>query len=50
MPTLFELLKAKAKGTVTYLMQEPWLDVDRPDDLSRANVEKAKKFEIEPNA
>ena len=39
MPTLFERLQAKAKRTVAYPMHEPWLDVGRPDDLSRANVE-----------
>lgn len=36
MPTLFERLQAKAKRTVAYPMHEPWLDVGRPDDLSRA--------------
>lgn len=41
MPTLFELLQAKAKRTVAYPMHEPWLDVGRPDDLSRANAENA---------
>jgi dTDP-glucose pyrophosphorylase len=50
MPTLFERLQAKARRTVAYPMHEPWLDVGRPDDLSRANVEKAKKIEIEPKA
>ena len=37
MPTLFELLQAKAKRTVAYPMHEPWLDVGRPDDLHSAN-------------
>lgn len=37
MPTLFERLQAKAKRTVAYPMHEPWLDVGRPDDLSRAS-------------
>jgi dTDP-glucose pyrophosphorylase len=36
MPTLFERLQAKVKRTVAYPMHEPWLDVGRPDDLSRA--------------
>lgn len=36
MPTLFERLQANAKRTVVYPMHEPWLDVGRPDDLSRA--------------
>jgi len=35
MPTLFERLQAKVKRTVAYPMHEPWLDVGRPDDLSR---------------
>lgn len=39
MPTLFERLQAKARRTVAYPMHEPWLDVGRPDDLKRANVE-----------
>jgi len=38
MPTLFERLQAKIKRTVAYPMHEPWLDVGRPDDLSRANA------------
>ncbi len=42
MPTLFERLQAQAKRTVAYPMHEPWLDVGRPDDLSRANVENEK--------
>jgi dTDP-glucose pyrophosphorylase len=44
MPTLFERLQAQDKRTVAYPMHEPWLDVGRPDDLSRANVETAKKI------
>lgn len=39
MPTLFEYLQAKGKRTIAYPMHEPWLDVGRPDDLRRANVE-----------
>ncbi len=39
MPTLFERLQAKAMRTVAYPMHEPWLDVGRPDDLTRANTE-----------
>jgi dTDP-glucose pyrophosphorylase len=39
MPTLFERLQAEAKRTVAYPMHEPWLDVGRPDDLTRANKE-----------
>jgi len=41
MPTLFERAYASAKRTVAYPMHEPWLDVGRPDDLSRANDEKS---------
>jgi NDP-sugar pyrophosphorylase family protein len=44
MPTLFVRLQEKAKRTAAYPMHEPWLDVGRPDDLSRANVETAKKI------
>jgi NDP-sugar pyrophosphorylase family protein len=43
MPTLFERLQAKAMRTVAYPMHEPWLDVGRPDDLSRANSENSIK-------
>ena len=39
MPTLFEHLQAHTKRTVAYPMHEPWLDVGRPDDLNRANLE-----------
>jgi dTDP-glucose pyrophosphorylase len=38
MPTLFDRLHAKAKRIVAYPMHEPWLDIGRPDDLSRANT------------
>ncbi|HUX91579.1 MAG TPA: nucleotidyltransferase family protein [Gallionellaceae bacterium] len=44
MPTLFERLQAKSKRTVAYPMHEPWLDVGRPDDLTRANAESTKKI------
>lgn len=43
MPTLFERLQVKAKRTVAYPMHEPWLDVGRHDDLSRAIAEATKK-------
>ncbi|MDD2932313.1 MAG: nucleotidyltransferase family protein [Methylotenera sp.] len=39
MPTLFERLQIQKKRTVAYPMHEPWLDVGRPDDLNRANLE-----------
>lgn len=42
MPALFERLQEQGKRTVAYPMHEPWLDVGRPDDLSRANVENEK--------
>jgi NDP-sugar pyrophosphorylase family protein len=50
MPSLFERLQEQAKRTVAYPMHEPWLDVGRPDDLSRANVEKDKKSKTDPKA
>jgi dTDP-glucose pyrophosphorylase len=43
MPTLFERLQAQMQRTVAYPMHEPWLDVGRPDDLSRATAETANK-------
>ena len=39
MPSLFDRLKTIAMRTVAYPMHEPWLDVGRPDDLTRANTE-----------
>jgi NDP-sugar pyrophosphorylase family protein len=41
MPTLFERLQEKTMRTVAYPMHEPWLDVGRPDDLNRANMEQS---------
>ncbi len=38
MPTLFERIQAKAMRTAAYPIHEPWLDVGREDDLSRANT------------
>ena len=38
MTTLFERLREKARRIVAYPMHEPWLDIGRPDDLSRANA------------
>ena len=38
MPTLFERLQSKALRVIAYPMHEPWLDIGRPDDLSRANA------------
>jgi len=37
MPTLFEKLQGQGDLAIAYPMHEPWLDVGRPDDLSRAN-------------
>lgn len=48
MPTLFERLQAQAKRTVAYPMHEPWLDVGRPDDLTRANAETAGRLSSDP--
>jgi dTDP-glucose pyrophosphorylase len=45
MPTLFERLQAKSKRIVAYPMHEPWLDVGREDDLSRANDQVVNKNE-----
>lgn len=36
MPTLFERVRQGAGLTIVYPMHEPWLDVGRPDDLTRA--------------
>jgi dTDP-glucose pyrophosphorylase len=42
MPALFERLQAKTKRIVAYPMQEPWLDVGRPDDLAKARLNLTK--------
>ena len=47
MPTLFERLQTKAKRTLAYPIHEPWLDVGRPDDLSRANSDSLKNQNLE---
>jgi NDP-sugar pyrophosphorylase family protein len=39
MPTLFDTLHADGNRTIAYPMHEPWLDVGRPGDLDRAEVE-----------
>jgi NDP-sugar pyrophosphorylase family protein len=36
MPDLFSLLKIRKKKLLAYPLHEPWLDVGRPADLSRA--------------
>lgn len=38
MPNLFERLQAQTKRIAAYPIHEPWLDVGRPDDLSRAST------------
>ena len=43
MPTLFERLQAKDKRTAAYPIHEPWLDVGRQEDLTRAISESAKQ-------
>ena len=45
MPTLFDRLQAAGKRTVAYPMHEPWLDVGRPADLSRAMTETESRGE-----
>jgi dTDP-glucose pyrophosphorylase len=42
MPTLFERLQAKEMRTAAYPIHEPWLDVGRQEDLTRAITETAK--------
>lgn len=39
MPALFERIRARGYTTVAYPMHEPWLDVGRPDDYSKATSE-----------
>jgi dTDP-glucose pyrophosphorylase len=39
MPTLFEYLHKNRNRIIAYPIHEQWLDVGRPDDLSRANLE-----------
>lgn len=39
MPALFERIQQATKRIVAYPMHEPWLDVGRPDDLKKANIE-----------
>ncbi|MFL0658893.1 nucleotidyltransferase family protein [Cylindrospermopsis raciborskii UAM/DH-MRr] len=37
MPSLFEKIQSQGDLAIAYPMHEPWLDVGRPDDLTRAN-------------
>jgi NDP-sugar pyrophosphorylase family protein len=48
MPTLFERLQARAMRTVAYPMHEPWLDVGRPEDLTRAIAETPGDIKTDP--
>lgn len=43
MPTLFARLHDSAARTIVYPMHEPWLDVGRPDDLTRAQALKSSR-------
>ena len=43
MPTLFERLQAQSKRIAAYPIHEPWLDVGRPEDLRRANIDDQHK-------
>lgn len=39
MPSLFEKVRSNSKSTLAYPALEPWMDLGRPDDLERANIE-----------
>lgn len=39
MPTLFTRLNTAGFRTIVYPMHEPWIDVGRPDDLEKANLQ-----------
>lgn len=39
MPTLFTRLNTSGFRTIVYPMHEPWIDVGRPDDLEKANLQ-----------
>ena len=41
MPTLFQHLHSQSSKTIAYPMHESWIDVGRPDDLNRANLDKS---------
>jgi dTDP-glucose pyrophosphorylase len=40
MPALFERIRNNRARTIVFPMHEPWLDVGRPEDLKRANLER----------
>ncbi|MGV3665406.1 MAG: nucleotidyltransferase family protein [Leptospira bouyouniensis] len=39
MPTLFSRLADEGLRTIVYPMHEPWIDVGRPDDLDKVNLQ-----------
>lgn len=39
MPTLFSRLSDEGLRTIVYPMHEPWIDVGRPDDLHKVNLQ-----------
>jgi NDP-sugar pyrophosphorylase family protein len=39
MPTLFSKLKSSHFRTIVYPMHESWMDIGRPDDLVKANLQ-----------
>lgn len=39
MPTLFETLQGQGRHTAAFQVREYWMDIGRPDDLSRASAE-----------
>lgn len=41
MPTLFERLQSMSHRTAAYPIHEPWLDVGRPEDLTKASAHKS---------
>lgn len=45
MPSLFSKLSEQNQRTIVYPMHEPWIDVGRPDDYSKVNMQK-KRYEL----
>lgn len=46
MPMVFERLQSKGIRTVAYPMHEPWLDVGRPADLMKAELQAGQRDQI----
>ena len=44
MPTLFERLQSIGRHTAAFQVREYWMDIGRPEDLSRANTEYERIF------